>query len=388
MTTTQAKLDRAHNIRDRLMDNLKHHFIAIRAFDATTSKTAIAMRERTLDKVWQEFLLNWDTFDTLSNGKADDKIQKENCQIEDQYFDIKGLLADLTPVKDASLDDTVYSVVNETKFLNIRLPPINIKPFSGKSEDWVTFRDMFQSLISSNIDMPGVQKLHYLKAYLEPKALQTIKHLAINNENFDGAWALLEERFHDKRAIITSHLRNFFGIKPLVSDQSQTIREMIDNTNEFLSNMHICSIDATTWDPIIIHSLTQRFDSDTLRHWEENLNGTKTFPKLSQLMKFLEIRNQILQNTQQLHPIVSNSSKVERSDQSRYKKSNAKTFFNRPNSGLTCRVCAQPHRTYQCPLLIQATPIERLKLIDEKALCRNCLYTHDIKECILIDIVK
>lgn len=42
----------------------------------------------------------------------------------------------------------------------VKLPKINIPIFSGKYTEWITFRDLFNSLIDKNDSLDDVQKLN------------------------------------------------------------------------------------------------------------------------------------------------------------------------------------------------------------------------------------
>lgn len=57
-----------------------------------------------------------------------------------------------------------------SKQVCIKLPKIVIPIFSGNYSEWVTFKDLFESLVHNNKSINDVEKLHYLKGYLTGEA--------------------------------------------------------------------------------------------------------------------------------------------------------------------------------------------------------------------------
>lgn len=51
-------------------------------------------------------------------------------------------------------------------FHHARLPRIDIPKFNGTPSDWLSFKDLFSSLILANPTLSSVEKLQYLKTSL------------------------------------------------------------------------------------------------------------------------------------------------------------------------------------------------------------------------------
>lgn len=51
----------------------------------------------------------------------------------------------------------------KNSYSHVKLPHIDLPSFSGKFQEWESFRNLFSSLIDSNDSLTGVQKLHYSK---------------------------------------------------------------------------------------------------------------------------------------------------------------------------------------------------------------------------------
>lgn len=46
---------------------------------------------------------------------------------------------------------------------HVRLPQIKLQSFNGDVDQWLSFRDLFTSLIHWKAELPEVEKFHYLK---------------------------------------------------------------------------------------------------------------------------------------------------------------------------------------------------------------------------------
>jgi Protein of unknown function (DUF1759). len=52
--------------------------------------------------------------------------------------------------------------VNTEPSVKVKHPQLSLPKFSGKLQDWVTFKDRFFSLVGDNTTVPNIQKFHYL----------------------------------------------------------------------------------------------------------------------------------------------------------------------------------------------------------------------------------
>lgn len=79
--------------------------------------------------------------------------------------------------------------------------------FSGKYEKWISFRNMFQSMIHQNASLPPVQKMQYLILALKGEAYDIFSSLEASADNYHEAWEMLKERYDDWSRIDRSKTR-------------------------------------------------------------------------------------------------------------------------------------------------------------------------------------
>jgi len=78
------------------------------------------------------------------------------------------------------------------------LPPIKIPPFSGKLDEWETFRDRFVALIIDNKELTAFSRMHFLASSLTGSALDTIRSVLVTADNFEIAWEILLSRYDNR----------------------------------------------------------------------------------------------------------------------------------------------------------------------------------------------
>ena len=82
--------------------------------------------------------------------------------------------------------------------------------FSGKEKDKLAFNgfiNQFNTVIGSKKSLSNASKLAYLVGYLRDYALTVIRHLAINDDNYQVAIKLLEKEFGNKQLIIDETIK-------------------------------------------------------------------------------------------------------------------------------------------------------------------------------------
>lgn len=125
-------------------------------------------------------------------------------------YDIKKVESSESSVKDepnSSRKDPIQ---------NIKLPDINLPVFDGAIQNWLEFRDIFDSLIHKNEYLSDIQRFHYLRISVKNEPAQLISTLEFSASNYKLAWELLGKRFDNDKMLIQNHIRIIFNIEQSV----------------------------------------------------------------------------------------------------------------------------------------------------------------------------
>lgn len=123
-------------------------------------------------------------------------IEKRNILLIDSEHDVNGN----APSTSSNSQTSTFP----TFFQRARLPRIDFPKFNGSPSDWLSFKDLFSSLILLNPTLTSVKKLQYLKTSLVGPASQLLKSTALTSDNFQKAWDALISFYENKR-LLTLH---------------------------------------------------------------------------------------------------------------------------------------------------------------------------------------
>ncbi|XP_065368797.1 uncharacterized protein LOC135961232 [Calliphora vicina] len=269
------------------------------------------------------------------------------------YFSFKGRLLDSLPT------DTTRSPLSSTfamptghadmsATMDARLPKISLPKFSGEYIDWIPFRDIYLSLVHTNASLSKIQKFYYLKGTLTGEAASLIKTISATEANYTSAWNILETRYHNKRAIVGTLIQKLFNI-PKSDSSFQSIKSLLDTTQECISSLRNLDIDTTTWDPLLIYLICQKLDLQTRREWEHSLKSSTEVPNRSEMFSFLERTFRSLESLNELAP--ANTLPWKSKNDFLANRNicrnclSASHIQDKCNSSNRCGTCKQPHHT-------------------------------------------
>lgn len=252
----------------------------------------------------------------------------------------------------------------------IRLPTIELPKFKGDIDEWLGFRDTFESLIHNNETIEPIQKFHYMKAALEGTAAQIIKSLEFTAVNYAIAWETICNRFNNKGLLTYNHIKAIFCIPSIKEESATQIRNILDTLNKHLRALNALGQSTEHWDALLIYLASSKLDSSTAREWEKQ-RVDKDLPTLEEFKTFLSSRASLLETLE------LSKKGAHKFKQSEFAKS--KSFLVQEQK---CAVCKEAHRLSNCPKFLQFSPQKRAEVLRNAKLCLNCMKPgHYIKNC-------
>lgn len=399
------KIERLNFTRKRLAHDIEAQVRIIEAFTVTTTTVILLSRKEALEELWSDFRTNTNELENARDWIGTDAHITETAKIRELY--IKGLakITELMPDDAAALHEsmtmfqrrqsivetqptadgqssitehraeTAYDasgIVSEIR-PTIKLPPVQIKNFSGDDIEWPEFKATCESTLMTLRD--DICRFHYLKGYLQGEAFQKVRHLPMVQGSYNRAWDILKKTYDKERTIINANLRRVFDLEIMVKESAEALTKMLDVTNECIATVNSYGINTDTWDAMLIFILTQRLDENSIQYWEERIQGKNTIPKFTEFIEFLEIRINVLKT------IATTRSST--NDQSAFVARKPKVFITNTNNK-RCSFCKSigDHFSFQCTRLTSVPTEDRMKFVADQGLCVNCLYQHPVEKCI------
>ena len=203
-----------------------------KSMDENTTAIQVSIRVDKLDELWEgigEAIVEVESHEDLS--EEDEECAKIRSKFIEQYFSVKTSLME----RAKELEDIV---VNQSRSLDtsqsqstldhVRLPQIKLQTFSGNIDEWLSFRDLYTSLIHWKSDLPDIEKFHYLKGCLTGEAKALIDPLAITKNNYQVAWDTLTKRYNDSKLLKRHQVQALFKLPVLYKESATELQALLE----------------------------------------------------------------------------------------------------------------------------------------------------------------
>ena len=247
----------------------------------------------------------------------------------------------------------------------VKFPTITLPEFRGNLEDWIEFRDRFDSLVNRNKELSKVDKFNYLFAAIKLPAGQTsvLKNFTLSEASYDSAWEALCERYDDKNKLKSQHFNTMLTMKRMTAESAPELRRMID---DFTSCFTTLDQLGASYEDLRVHVVLFRLEEQTRKDWQKFIGDEE--PKWEKLREFL---------VKQWKTIVSVGEPIKRPqfkpNEVKPSSSSAKSFASANTTTPTCSLCREPHLLFRCPKFRAFSVQERMNTVNTSRLCRNCL---------------
>lgn len=348
----------------------------------TTTVTQISLRLDKIDELWERYgvtlveIKSHDDFDD-----EDDEYENERQIFSDRYYQAKSILTDQLKERQApsSLNQSVHGNVTGAATLDhVCLPQIKLQSFNGDIDEWLSFRDLFTSLIHWKTDLPEVEKFHYLKGCLQGEPRTLIDSLQLTAANYQVAWAMLLKRYNNSKQLRKRQVQALLQFPSLNKESAVDLHDLLEGFEKTVQTLDQIVQPVDYKDLLLVNLLTSRLDASTRRGWKE-FSSAMEQDTLKELTEFLHRRVRILES---LPPRTVDATKSSHHQQSQLKPRMKTSFNTVQTSGGRCSACTGSHPLFQCSNFQRMSVSDRDSLIRSHSLCRDCFRSvHLAKYC-------
>ncbi|XP_011701189.1 PREDICTED: uncharacterized protein LOC105457924 [Wasmannia auropunctata] len=263
-------------------------------------------------------------------------------------------------------------IVTATKRRRIKLPEAPLPTFDGKFENWLAFKNAFNSMIGSQADLSEIDKLHYLKSALTGEAGNKIKIFSIDGVDYKKAWELLERSYEVKRVLISKHLSALVNLPTLDKESTIGLTKLADDAQQHVASL--LTLGVTVGQEMVVHLLESKLPRSTLDKWEITLDRD-TFPDLEQMYEFIYKTAVCASRRERSKLAESDKYKGEPPIKRKKIDNTNRAFVAKVSRG--CIICKnKQHPLYTCDRFRKLSVPERIEMIKDAKLCFNCLRSH------------
>ena len=203
-----------------------------------------------------------------------------------------------------------------------------------------------------------------------------MKHLDLVPINYSAALQILKARYDHKRILIYTELRTLFSLPSLKIESVNSLKQLLDTTQEYLLALRNYDAPVDHWDCILNYLMEEKLPKRTKQCWEEKIGDSTDIPPFKDFLCFLNSRFRTLEM-------------VELSGTANNKAFHLKNGFNsnntisRENKSFQCVICKGNHLIYRCQKFAKFNVKTRQDVVKKSNLCINCLSnTHKLNGCL------
>ncbi|XP_065077952.1 uncharacterized protein LOC135701162 [Ochlerotatus camptorhynchus] len=258
-----------------------------------------------------------------------------------------------------------------------RMPPslllqqTPLPTFDGRTEQWHKFKARYCDIVDRSTQDSPATKLHYLDKALVGEAKGAIDEQTLNDNNYEGAWRILIERYENLPMVIHGHVTNLLNLKPMARESSLELRTLIDDCTKRVESLefHKLKMDKMA-EAIVITLLTSKLDPSTRRSWEASCEHGK-LPIFKDTIAFLRKHSHVLERCEQNVIVTKNKVATFRTQTPSVTSKTHTVMVAKANDG--CPVCGTAHSIEACGPFKKLSVNERYTKAKQLGLCFGCL---------------
>ncbi|XP_062542546.1 uncharacterized protein LOC134210524 [Armigeres subalbatus] len=333
-----------------------------------------------LHLLWQDFRdLQISIIGLCEDAEAIENHLDSEAELEKRYISLKATITqfirvtanrDNLPGSSPGVSNSVASPESNATLVppELHLPKGILPTFSGDYGEWNSFYDLFVSSVHNNPRLTNAQRLFYLKTYTTGRAAALLKYIKVEDNAYAGALDILKKRFDRKDLIVNHHIQRFCEIPSTVILSVNGLGKLNETAEDVKRALQ--AIEREDRDCWLIYLLLAKVDSETRQQWSDKIASKQTPPKLEEFLEFLEQRTYSLETAQTptSKPTLKHSAKPQP------RSSSFVSTHEEPKTPTKCSVCNEgPHRLYYCKRFQEIPVAERIRLVNQLGLCKNCL---------------
>ncbi|XP_055645182.1 uncharacterized protein LOC129781528 [Toxorhynchites rutilus septentrionalis] len=242
-------------------------------FRSDTSNSNVEIRLEKLDELWERFGNIVVEISIHEDYEESEDLERDREDFSDKYYEAKSFLVD-------KLKEREIRTTSEQSFRNpdasmqgtfehVRLPQIKLQTFTGDIDEWLSFRDLFKSLIHNKTDLPDVEKLHYLKGCLQGEPKSLIDPLQITAGNYPIAWDCLLKKYNNSKQLKKRQIQALMKLPTLTKESPGELHTLVEGLERTIKTLDQIVQPGDYKDLLLINIVTTRLDPVTRRGWEE-----------------------------------------------------------------------------------------------------------------------
>ena len=274
-----------------------------------------------------------------------------------------------------------YHSDNGKKHVRVKLPQLEIKKFSGRIDEFQEFWDSFVSAIDENEDLANVDKMKYLKGYLDEPARSVIAGVPLSDANYKTAVDLLKKRFAQPRMLEHAHINRLVHIQPVFhEDDVDRLRKFRDQIETNFRGLEALSVDQSTYSKIVVPVLVEKLPKQLKFSMIRSRRKSILEWDLKELIAELDIELEVRESHEDILKFSGRPKREEGRQQPKSKGPYTASVLFTTERRQQCVYCSGQHPSSDCQT--HTSPEDRRSILRKSYRCFVCLKpNHKSFEC-------
>jgi len=260
--------------------------------------------------------------------------------------------------------------------VRVKLPKLELRKFSGDIHEFQEFWDSFSSAIHENTGLANVDKLKYLKGFLEGQARSVISGLPVTDANYEVAINLIKKRFAKPSVIQHAHINRLISISPVYNeDDVNRLRKFRDEIEANFRGLEAQGVEKSSYSRIVVPVLVEKLPKSIKYNMVRSCRVSVLDWELDELIRELDLELEVRETNSELMKFGDgNRRDAERrrpsSEYKEFRKMNtANALFAAEAQG--CIFCKAGHKAEDCN--VHKSPEDRKNILRKVFRCFVCL---------------
>lgn len=176
----------------------------------------------------------------------------------------------------------------EGRYSKMKSKPIEFPTFDGDILKYASFKTNFNRL-AEECNLGIAHRYLTLRSSLSEKVLRTVAKIDDVPENYDAVWKKLDERFYNRRLILSNIVAQLFDAPQTIPGDSESYTELLDCISAFEINLKFLGYQHNeTSDASIAITVLSRLSEECEQRLSDSIPDKKAIYKLEDIVKFLE----------------------------------------------------------------------------------------------------
>ncbi|XP_036322260.1 uncharacterized protein LOC118736272 [Rhagoletis pomonella] len=180
-----------------------------------------------------------------------------------------------------------------------RLDPVKLPTFDGRQENWLLFKDIFESMVNNRTDLDDTYKISRLRQCVDAQAVPMVG--GVYTGGYDQLWAELKRRYDNPRRLVESHVNRLLDLPEHPALTQRNVRNVIDVVRSTLRALNVMGLVTDHWDAIVYPIVLRKLPTSAVTHWTI-LSHSDPLPQLQKMLEEIETYADTLRSSSTVPP--------------------------------------------------------------------------------------